>query len=466
MNKLLTILLIGTILVYGLGGSTLSIKIPTLYQSSILDEYDMVIIAPEIFTNNIQPLIDHKNNIGIKSTLKTLESIYDEYLGRDEAEKIKYFIKYGLDEWNIKYIMLVGNKELVPVRYTVDCYWDIYSDFISDLYYADIFDSDGNYCSWDSNNDNIFSGKNMSGLEDDIDLYPDVCVGRLLCNNNSEVDTIINKIIIYEKNTYNQSWFKNLILCGGDFAELGILEAFMPFMLGERGRIVFEGEYISNIIAKYLDSFNAIKIYASNFININLKGLSVSSINEWINQGAGFLTFYGHGSPNVAITTNFPFCKKIWLPKPDGYYESKHIKYLQNGYKLPVVVFLGCNCGNFDNISSPIAWNFVKHENGGGIASFSNTWGSVGIDSSICTETLTPFLMLEIFRQYDYGINILGELWKNSITNYLNNDRAMFLGERFSIFNWNHNLANYIALQEWMLFGDPSLKIGGYPSGE
>ena len=56
------------------------------------DEYDMVIIAPERFSNDLQPLIVHKNSYGIQTTLKTTESIYNEYSGRDQPEKIKYFI--------------------------------------------------------------------------------------------------------------------------------------------------------------------------------------------------------------------------------------------------------------------------------------------------------------------------------------------------------------------------------------
>jgi len=61
------------------------------------DEYDMVIIAPEKFSKDLQPLIDHKNSYGIQTTLKTTESIYNEHSGRDQPEKIKYFIKYAIE---------------------------------------------------------------------------------------------------------------------------------------------------------------------------------------------------------------------------------------------------------------------------------------------------------------------------------------------------------------------------------
>jgi hypothetical protein len=62
---------------------------------------------------------------------------------------------------------------------------------------------------------------------------------------------------------------------------------------------------------------------------------------------------------------------------------------------------------------------------------------------------------------YEYGVNgttILGNAWGNAITNYLN---------RYPI-DWDTPAAWDSAIdaktvQQWALFGDPSLKIGGYP---
>ncbi|MGF3555146.1 MAG: hypothetical protein ACQXXF_07790, partial [Thermoplasmatota archaeon] len=55
------------------------------------------------------------------------------------------------------------------------------------------------------------------------------------------------------------------------------------------------------------------------------------------------------------------------------------------------------------------------------------------------------------------GTRILGDAWGHSITNYLNN---------YPI-NWSTPSSKDYAIdaktvQEWVLFGDPSLRIGGY----
>jgi hypothetical protein len=203
------------------------------------------------------------------------------------------------------------------------------------------------------------------------------------------------------------------------------------------------------------------KIYASGLYKPNIDFLNVENINKEINEGAGFLFFVGHGNPEMAIKTNFPLLNNVWLPYPHGYLTS-HTSDLNNQEKLPVAIFAGCHCGNFDYIDSPIAWEFVKNENGGSIASFAATTGSIVLFSTLCTETFTGFLSMEIFRLYSNGLRTIGDIWKSTIINYIEDEEAMSLGDTFSELNWHNNLANNYCLEEWALFGDPTMKIGGY----
>jgi len=71
-----------------------NIDIKVVYREPVVplsfpDQYDMVIIAPGMFSEELQPLIDHKNSRGVQTVLKTTEDIYSEYAGRDAPEKIK-----------------------------------------------------------------------------------------------------------------------------------------------------------------------------------------------------------------------------------------------------------------------------------------------------------------------------------------------------------------------------------------
>ena len=200
------------------------------------DDYDLLIIAPSVFADDLQPLIEHKNNIGIKTMLKTTEEIYSQYNGRDEPEKIKYCIKDCIEKYGIKYVLLVGglksivyakprdNKNAgvrgwyVPVRYSNWRYWEGDDPgFITDLYYADIYkyeDGEIKFDDWDSNGNGIFAEWTQF-KKDYLDLYPDVYLGRLACRNEREVKDMVAKIISYETKDKSQ-WFYRIIGITGD----------------------------------------------------------------------------------------------------------------------------------------------------------------------------------------------------------------------------------------------------------
>ena len=97
MKKILPIFFVGLLILSGIGASGFS---QTKSITSNVDEYDMVIIAPNEFSSQIQSLIDHKDSHKDPTILKTTEEIYQEFEGRDKPEQIKYFIKYALENWN------------------------------------------------------------------------------------------------------------------------------------------------------------------------------------------------------------------------------------------------------------------------------------------------------------------------------------------------------------------------------
>ncbi|KYK25848.1 hypothetical protein AYK20_04125 [Thermoplasmatales archaeon SG8-52-1] len=472
-KKKITIILLGILVFSGLGVGAGNTQKSSLNQSIIFDEYDMVIIAPDEFSASIQPLIDHKNSHSVKTFLKTTEEIYSEYNGCDVAEEIKLFIRDAVEQWSIRYVMLVGGKNETPVRYSTiylrnktNSFYpvqmlksSVISDsYISDLYYADIYDGDGKFCTWDSNNNGIFGEMDDNEIIDQVDLYPDVYIGRLLCYTPSEVTIVVKKIIDYETTTYGKNWFENLILCGGDtfpytYEEV-IVKLIFKIIIGVNCRVAWEGEYLCNEVEKCLKNFQTKKIYASSLLGIRYDKLTSDNINSAINDGAGFLLFATHGSTDE-IVTHFPFSKK-WLPSPDGYHTTE-IEKLTNKDKLPVAVFCACLCGDFNSVEKPIAWAFVQHENGGAIASFACTTDGNAWPTTYTTKSLMSLIAFNVFKAYADGIDTIGEVWGEAITKYLNDEDAW----RFELSAWDH----YLTLEEWILFGDPSLKIGGYNQG-
>jgi len=188
--------------------------------ATLRDAYDLVIITPSKFSTDVQRLADHKNSFGMNTTVKTTDDIYDEYefIGIDKPEQIKYFIKDAIETWNITYVLLFGGLKSVvwgnaqddtnqgskgwhlPVRYS-NFQWDGAESY--------------NFTSGEPNYISVFA--EWSGeLRDDLDLYPDVAFGRLACRNNLEAKNVIDKIINYEKQPADPSWFKRIIAISGD----------------------------------------------------------------------------------------------------------------------------------------------------------------------------------------------------------------------------------------------------------
>ena len=335
MKKILPILIIGILILGGFGAVAIPEKERvTISLSAQTEEFDMVIITPNKFSSSIQPLIDHKNSHGVKTFLKTTEEIWSNYEGRDEPERIKYFIKDALEQFNIKYVLLAGGRMgqffmwYVPVRFSNVDDGYMHKQFLSDLYYADIYKENGEFEDWDSNGNGIFAewSSNSNSPEDVIDLKPDVVVGRLPCRNKGEVTAIVDKIIDYENNAYGQSWFNNILLIGGD-TNPGVGEPFP-----------YEGEVDCDWVLQWLDGFDATKLYTSDG--------TLTGPDDFIpafNNGNGLVYYAGHG---------LQYKMGTYLPDNEEevifFMHNDYVSQLNNKDMYPVMVVGCCLTTEFD----------------------------------------------------------------------------------------------------------------------
>jgi len=429
------------------------------------DEYNLLIISYDRYTDLLNPLVIHKNSHEIETKLVSLSDIYNSIYfpvqGRDNPEKIKYFIKDAKEKWGIIYVMLVGNFQKIPIRYTHletdtgGTYEEL--EFISDLYYADIYDSEGNFSSWDTDGDGIYGEwpyPEFHLMEDIVDLTPDIYIGRLACMFNFEVRTMVNKIIDYEENTYESDWFKTMIVFGGDTFHKKY----------EDGTNYDEGEVANEKALEFMDGFNQIRLWAS------LGNLTTSNIINTISNGAGFLYFVGHGNPEQWGTHEN--CNKNWT---EGIH-NKDMYKLSNRGKYPILIVGGCHNSEFDvtplnllkdpkkawyftnYVPECWSWVFVKVSGGGAIASMGSTgYGGVNVgdhdanDIPDCIEGADGWFETQFFRIYKKeNIDILGETYGQTITDYVNS---------FPVYSDRYDCK---IVETHALFGDPSLKIGGY----
>jgi len=415
-----------------------SYKKPTLGK----EEHNFVILTADEYADELQSLVTHKISRGISTKLVKLSEIYDSTYfpveGRDAPEKIKYFIKNAIENWGTSYVMLVGNKDTFPTRET-HIYMDDYDNnkFVSDLYYADIYDDKGYFASWDTNDNNIFGEYEEDGTgNDEVDLYPDVYLGRLACNSEGEVITCVNKIIHYENSeAYSQDWFTNIVVVGGDsFVD----EEYDP-------DFILEGETVNERVAGIMDGFIPTRLWVSNGVLSRVSPSGVASINDAINSGCGFVDFSGHGNTNIWATHPHKN-DKLWLPTPYGGYKSSDIQKLKNNYKLPIIVTGACSVSKFNKDKNCFSWSFLSNPNGGGIGAFGATALGYSYVGGYVTYGLIEKLAIETFDAYDNGAITLGEMWARGINSYLKNPGL-------------DSDVDYKTLEEWELFGDPTLAI-------
>jgi len=396
-----------------------------------ISKYDLLIISPEKFKKYLYPLIKHKIKYGLKTKIVIPEEIYNskyfpEY-GRDRPEKIKYFIKKSIENWKISYVMLVGDINNIPIRKTY--MWD--GIYITDLYYSDIYNDDGSFSGWDTNNNNLFGEFHHDGNTDDLNLKPDVGIGRLACKNKIEVCNVVKKIIYYEQKTYGQKWFYRILLCGGNITGQNTkYEKYWRWV----GHGSIEGEHHTKLVMNELKGFEKIKLWEST------NKLSLRAIIRSINMGVGFAYFSGHG---YALG---------WFTKPK---KGKTVRFgfpynhlLFNASKLPIIFFDGCYTGQLDykikNIPFPcIAWKLISKRFGGAIA----VMGSSRPEFTGSLQGGGSMLGLCFFKAYNQrnGSERLSDIYMKAQKDYL------------------RTFKDRMTLQGYNLLGDPSLVIGGYP---
>lgn len=397
---------------------------------------EMLIVTPERFSDALQPLQQHKESQGMATRLETLASIEETYEGRDVQEQIKYCIKDAVEQHNVSSVLLVGGSDELPVRYThVNVNGDT-ETFPSDLYYADLYNATGGFSSWDANDNDIFGEYDWDGNTDDVDLYPDVSLGRLAAVSTDEVAAAVDKIVSYEaEEAYRENWFTRLAVAGGD----SFTDAY-----GEDSGIL-EGEVVNREVLDVMEGFMPVKLWETNG-----KAYYLDNFEQAFDDGAGFVSFSGHGNPSVWATHALNGSKHLWIPTSSGIpggaggFRVSDIEALSND-ELPIVVTGACSTSKFTERADCYGWSYLSNPNGGGIGSMGCTGLGYVYPGRYITQGLVGEMEIESFRSYAVReAGTLGGMWSSTV--------AAYIGPGM-------DAADYKTVEEWQLFGDPSLQI-------
>ncbi len=256
------------------------------------DEGEMLIISPISHIENVKPLLNWKNQKGIKTTLVTTSTT-----GKS-SDSIKKFIKqYNDSNPNLLHVLLIGDNNDIPP-----------------FYYGNVNSPDGIYDVW--------SDSYYGQLTDDY--YPELFIGRF-SGTPEQVKNSVNRTLAYEKSNDSDNWVTNAINIGSSEGSL----------FGDNNEA--DWQHLRNIKYK-LDSIGFSKIYefydGTRGGNDDPGNPSSSMISSALNNGVGILNYTGHGDDNILYTSSFT---------------SNDIMNLSNFNNLPFVISVACNNGRFIN---------------------------------------------------------------------------------------------------------------------
>jgi hypothetical protein len=429
-----------------------------------LARYDLLIVAPAEFAAALTPLIEHKNRTGMPAKLVTLDEVDKLCPGRDQAEQVKRCLAMYQKDKGIRYAMLVGNAAVFPVRYTMA---DIDTPEVfntayygTDLYYADLYKADGSFDDWDSNGNGIYGeigGEMRPGLLniDHVDLNPDIAVGRVPASDAAEVATYVNKVIGYELSAYHATWAKRLLLISSSSFDSSYCN------------------YQETVAGFFPSGMDLVRLYAPGNPCASTQPPDAADILQNMNQGAGLVSYIGHGNMD------------LWADAVS----VKDIADVQNEKQLSIVFAGGCGTGTFTigapggpyvdingqvhagaqagetfaSIPPPPA--VLQPDNAEGMMKYMLVQSPAGAVDYIGAITGAQFpalfdLNTTFFKAIANGDPTVGDAWNSAIRGYYALNQ---FDESYTNADW-YILARFHQPWKFLLFGDPSLRIGGVPA--
>ncbi len=402
---------------------------------SSYDGTNYTIITSDDFESVLTNFTSWKTELGFQVQVVTVEDILASYSGRDNPEKIRSFIQLAYAQNHTEYFLLIGDCDIVPVREVIDPAYGPGLDNgtePSDLYY-ECLDGD-----WDANMNNQFGE-----MDDNVDLFPEVKVGRLPVQTPIQAAHVLQQIIDYESNPTTGDWLNDFMLIAVDC-----------FGYGD-GVVMTEAE----INQKYLfDSFfDVYRYYPTD------GSLSTEDIVSKINSGINIIDFFDHGAYDVWVDA---------LSVDD-------VLDLSNGNKSFFAFAMACETAAFDveYVEPVIGEAFFRNPNGGASTYIGATrvaWAGYdcfdGLHNKFWDFFLADALANRAASPKDAlhaAINYMATTFDTTNAPTLESIyQAIYFGDPSLILYWKHNVTTVtepVEVNETVNLNGTCLRYNGYP---
>ncbi len=397
-------------------------------QSTQNTPYKYIIITNEEQKPAYEKLAKWKTQKGVKAKVLTTSEITSNYLVGDLQERIKTAIydQYVSSNNELTYVLLGGDSEIVPARmcyikyqYYKNNSWVVYQESTpSDLYYG-CFSN----IKWDDNNNGIYGE-----IEDNINLIPDVFVTRLPSCSYSDANTMVNRILSYEKNPIGDCWNDTILMSG----------RVMGGYYNINGTNISDTQYKSDSLyttyiqpnwnggkKSFYDTYTDFEGGANYDFNAN-------HLQEHLSKGYRFFHVETHGMPTYWVTEATP-------------YSTNYADILQNNGST-FLLTSACHTNAFDYSEPCLSEAFLRNVNSGIFAyvgSSRQSWYCPGKAYQGPSNKLNGEILKILFSKIQHNYGKIVAAAKN---------------------NFVSNSYTYTDMYRWLLFsvnplGDPEMQI-------
>lgn len=320
-------------------------------------DVDYLIIAPPML---LQPALrlanHHKNRNGLRVKVVTTDKIYNEFShGKQDIVAIRNFVKYIYDnasspENRIKYLNLFGdtsvdyknrlqgNNNMVPTFHVVDNF----SISASNTYMSDDF-----FGMMDPNEGTMITSDKL-----------DIAVGRMVVDNVTLANDMVNKVIRYQSEAALGNWRNNFVLVSDDADSPS--DANLQFRLDSLGNAISFHKPFVNVIKIHSDAFQQETSSGGNrYPKVN------EAIENAIDVGTLVLNYFGHGGEDGLASERI--------------YTKETAQNLRNRNRYPLVVTVTCEFSRFDNPLRPTGGEYTYWNKEGGAIALISTTRQIGV---------------------------------------------------------------------------------------
>jgi hypothetical protein len=325
----------------------------------------VIITAPFLLQPALRLANHHKQMRGLRVKVVTTDKIYEEFSsGKQDIGAIRNFVRYVYENASspnnrIKYLgifgdtsvdyknRLPGNNNVVPTFHTL-LSTNTISSFMSDDFFGSLDIDEGTIGL-------VRDGRPGSRL--DIDML-DVAVGRILADNVSLANAMVDKIINYTSRETYGNWRNNFVLVSDDVDKSG--EQRLQLDLDELGDTINVKKPFINVKKIHSDAFRQQSSAGGDrYPDVN------EAIKDAIDVGAVIFNYFGHGGED-GLAHEF-------------IYSQQMARDFQNRDRLPCIVTVTCEFTKFDDPQRITAGELTYMNREGGAISMVTTTRSISI---------------------------------------------------------------------------------------